>query len=94
MLLMRPNLMDKTKDNAEIKDVELVFASRSGLEKTKFEMKEFSAKVDEIKNWFRNYEIEGIELWIQGAIKDGQLLKLLISFEGSGGVKVTLKPRG
>jgi hypothetical protein len=69
------------------------FGQRGGLEKTKFGVKEFSAKVDEIKNWFKDYKISSIELWIQGAVKDGDVLKLLVSFEGSGGVKVTLEPR-
>jgi hypothetical protein len=75
------------------REVELVFAPRGGLEKTKFGVKEFSAKIDEIKNWFKDYKISSIELWIQGAVKEGDVLKLLVSFEGSGGVKVTLEPR-
>jgi hypothetical protein len=83
--------MDETSDS--IRDVELVFSSRGGLEKTKFGVKEFSAKIDEIKNWFKDYKVSRIELWIQGAVKEGHVLKLLVSFEGSGGVKVTLDPR-
>lgn len=73
----------------------MVFAPRTGgrLEKTKFGVKEFSAKVDEIKDWFKDYKVSSIELWIQGAVKDGDVLKLLVSFEGSGGIKVTLEPR-
>jgi hypothetical protein len=82
---------------AEISDstreVQLVFAPRGGLEKTKFGVKEFSARVDEIKNWFKDYKVSSIELWIQGAVKEGEVLKLLVSFEGSGGVKVTLEPK-
>jgi hypothetical protein len=77
------------------REVQLVFAPRGGggLEKTKFGVKEFSAKVDDIKKWFKDYKISSIELWIQGAVKEGDVLKLLVSFEGSGGVKVTLEPR-
>ena len=75
------------------REVQLVFAPRGGLEKKKFGAKEFSAKVDEIKKWFKDYKISSIELWIQGAVKEGGVLKLLVSFEGSGGVKVTLQPR-
>ncbi len=72
----------------------MVFAPRGrGLEKTKFGVKEFSAKIQEIKNWFKDYKISSIKLWIQGAVKKGDVLKLLVSFEGSGGVKVTLEPR-
>jgi len=84
-------MTDKTSDPTS--EVQLVFAPRGGLEKTKFEVKEFSAKVDEIKNWFKDYKISSIELWIQGAVKDGDVLRLLVSFEGSGGIKVTLQPR-
>lgn len=83
--------MDEASDS--IRDVKLVFPPRGGLEKTKFGVKEFSAKIDEIKNWFKDYKISRIELWIQGAVKEGDVLKLLVSFEGSGGVKVILEPR-
>lgn len=75
------------------RQVQLVFASRGRLQKKKFGVKEFSANVDEIKKWFKDYKISSIELWIQGAIKEGGVLKLFVSFEGSGGVKVTLQPR-
>jgi hypothetical protein len=71
----------------------LAFAPRViGLEKTKFDVKAFSAEIDEIWNWFKDYKISCIELWIQGAVKEGDILKLLVSFEGSGGIKVTLEP--
>jgi hypothetical protein len=88
--------VSQTSDRSEgsAREVQLVFAPRGGgLEKTKFGVKEFSAKVDEIKNWFKDYKVSSIELWIQGAVKDGDVLKLLVSFEGSGGIKVTLEPR-
>jgi hypothetical protein len=90
------DMIDQASDAPQ--EVQLVFATRGGLEKTKFGGKEFSAKVDEIKNWliknwFKDYKISSIELWIQGAVRQRDVLKLLVSFEGSGGVKVTLKPR-
>jgi hypothetical protein len=52
--------MTDTSDTT--REVQLVFAPRSGggLEKTKFGVKEFSAKVDEIKNWFKDYKISQV----------------------------------
>ena len=73
-------MTDDTSDST--REVQLLFAPRGGgLEKTKFGVKESSAKIDEIRNWFKDYKISSIELWIQGAVKEGDVLKLLVSFE-------------
>lgn len=55
--------------------------------------KYFAAKMEDITEWFRKYEVQSIELWIQGAIETNGVLKLLVSVKGEGGMKVTLKPR-
>jgi hypothetical protein len=41
---------------------------------------------------FSGYEIDAIELWIEGAVTSEGITKLFVSFEGKGGCKVTLKP--
>jgi hypothetical protein len=51
------------------------------VKKTKFGVKEFSAKIDEMRNWFKDYKISTNELWIQGAVKEGDFLKLLVPFK-------------
>ena len=40
----------------------------------------------------KEYKVDQIELWIEGKAEEGEVTKLFISFEGSGGVKVLLKP--
>jgi hypothetical protein len=50
------------------------------VKKTKFGVKEFSAKIDEMRNWFKDYKITTRELWIQGAVKEG-VQKLFVTFE-------------
>lgn len=53
----------------------------------------FSASVDEVTGWFKNYQVESIEMWISGVIETGGITKLLISAKGEGGMKVSLKPK-
>jgi hypothetical protein len=56
------------------------------------DLMEFVAKVGDLKKWFKGYKVESIELNIEGAIRDGNLTKLFVSFEGKGGCKIILKP--
>jgi hypothetical protein len=56
------------------------------------DLMEFIAKVEDLKNWFKGYKVEVIELYIEGAVKEGNITKLFVSFEGKGGCKVILKP--
>ena len=53
----------------------------------------FVTSVDEIKNWFKSYDIDSIQVWISGVIETGGILKLVVSASGSGGVLVVLKPK-
>ena len=57
------------------------------------EMKEFKVKLDELIQWFKDFKIDAIELWIQTGVKAGKLTELLISLEGKGGCKVILRPK-
>lgn len=56
------------------------------------DLMEFVTKVGDLKKWFKGYKVESIELNIEGAVKDGNITKLFVSFEGSGGCKIVLKP--
>lgn len=49
--------------------------------------------IEDILNWFKKLEVKEIELWLETAIKSGNIINLLISAEGKGGVKVTLIPK-
>lgn len=83
----------------KIKKIELVFPKISDdiqqqmLLPQKDTVKEFVATIDDIKNWFKSYDIDSIELWISGAIQTQGILKLILSASGQGGVLITLKPK-
>lgn len=49
--------------------------------------------MDAIANWFKQYQVESIELWISGLIESGGVTKLVVSAKGEGGMKVILKPK-
>jgi hypothetical protein len=49
--------------------------------------------INEISNWFEDFEVKNIELWIEASIRTGDVIKLFVSAEGKGGIKVTLAPR-
>ena len=40
-----------------------------------------------------NYRVDQIELWIEAKAESGNVTKLFVSLEGSGGCKVILKPK-
>src|SRR5207245_2874433 len=48
--------------------------------------------VDELLDWFKDFKIDSIEPWIEGAWKSGNRTELFLSIEGKTGAKVTLKP--
>jgi hypothetical protein len=56
-------------------------------------IKYLSTSMDEIANWFNQYQVDSIELSISGALETGGILKLIVSAKGEGGLKVTLKPK-
>lgn len=53
----------------------------------------FSASMDEVTGWFKNYQVESVEMWINGVIESGGVTRLLVSAKGEGGMKVVLKPK-
>lgn len=56
-------------------------------------LRRFSANIDEISAWFRNYDVDTIEVWISGIIETGGVTKLVVSAKGEGGLRVVLKPK-
>jgi hypothetical protein len=53
----------------------------------------FAVTLDKITDWFRQYQVDSIELWISGVIETGTIMKLIVSAKGEGGMKVVLKPK-
>jgi hypothetical protein len=53
----------------------------------------FVATIEDIRNWFESYDIDSIDLWINGAVQTQGILKLILSASGQGGIKITLKPK-
>ena len=56
-------------------------------------VKHLSTSMDAIADWFKQYQVESIELWISGLIEAGGITKLVVSAKGEGGMRVMLKPK-
>jgi hypothetical protein len=56
-------------------------------------VKHLSTSMDSIADWFKQYQVESIELSISGLIENSGITKLVVSAKGEGGLKVILKPR-
>ena len=97
------NSLDNTNDHGmNNKGVELAFPKYETEEDNEYIskggtgeglVKHLSTSMDAISDWFKQYQVESIELWISGLIETGGALKLVVSAKGEGGLKVVLKPR-
>jgi hypothetical protein len=56
-------------------------------------VKHLSTSMDSIADWFKQYQVDSIELWISGVMETGGITKLVVSAKGEGGMRVMLKPR-
>jgi hypothetical protein len=56
-------------------------------------VKHLSTNMKTIGDWFKEYQVESIELWISGLIESGGITKLVVSAKGEGGMRVILKPK-
>jgi hypothetical protein len=56
-------------------------------------VKHLSTSMDSISDWFKQYQVESIELWISGMMETGGITKLVVSAKGEGGMRVMLKPK-
>ncbi len=82
-------------DSRQSEDVVLVFrppenpaAQMAGI--TPF--KSLRLKLDELLDWFKDLNLDSIDLWIEGAWKSGNRTELFLSVEGKTGAKITLRP--
>lgn len=99
---------NKEQDNKRIRDnskkaVKLAFpkvednefvSKGKGSEGGEGLLQRFSASMDEVTEWFKQYQVDTIELWISGVIETGGVTRLVVSAKGEGGLRVVLKPRG
>ena len=81
----------------ESEDIELVFPKRGmeeGLQEAGIidELME-KIKLDNLMEKFKGYKVDSIELNINGVAKSSGITSLIVSFEGSGGCKIVLKPK-
>jgi hypothetical protein len=53
----------------------------------------FPASIEKITDWFKQYQVDSIELWISGVMETGTVTRLVVSAKGEGGMKVVLKPK-
>jgi hypothetical protein len=56
-------------------------------------MKEFAISLEDVSNWFKDFEIDSIQVTISAGAETGTLTKLIVSAKGEGGLTVTLKPK-
>jgi hypothetical protein len=56
-------------------------------------VKHLSTSMDTIAGWFKQYQVESIELWISGMMQTEGITKLIVSAKGEGGMRVVLKPK-
>lgn len=54
--------------------------------------KSLRLKLDELLDWFKDLNVDSIDLWIEGAFKSGNRTELFLSVEGKTGAKITLRP--
>ena len=55
-------------------------------------IKYLSTSMDEVTNWFHQYQVDSIELSISGAIETGGILRLVVSAKGSFKAKTKISP--
>lgn len=80
------------------KKIELVFPGTSLENESEFIrelpggkiLKQCTASLDDITKWFGGYQVNSIELWINGAIQTEKIIRLGVSSKGEGGLKLTL----
>lgn len=82
--------------NEELEKVRIIFKKPKEEEVTAAGISELpevlASTVDDLLEWFKKFEIESIEIWVEAAAKTGKVIDLFVAAEGKGGVKITLKP--
>ena len=94
--------MESYADNTNESKIELAFPKYETKEDDEYIpkggigeglVKYLSTSMDSISDWFKQYQVESIELWISGMMETGGALKLVVSAKGEGGMRVMLKPK-
>jgi hypothetical protein len=88
--------MTKRKKNNKSKTIELAlpkFDSEEGAKGFDDILERFPVTIDKITDWFKQYQVDSIELWISGVLETGTITRLIVSAKGEGGMKVVLKPK-
>jgi hypothetical protein len=47
-------------------------------------LEDIGAKIEDIGTWFKQFQIDSIELWISGAAETEGIIKLFVSAKGEG----------
>ena len=96
---MEDSFNDTNKENVNGRKIELAFPKYEQedseyISKGRGEdlVKHLSTSMDSIADWFKQYQVESIELWISGMLETGGITKLVVSAKGEGGMRVMLKP--
>ena len=99
---MEKEFINKTNKENTNKKIELAFPRYEQEENNEYIskggtgeglVKHLSTSMDAITDWFKQYQVESIELWISGMMETGGITKLVVSAKGEGGLKVVLKPK-
>jgi hypothetical protein len=56
-------------------------------------LERFSTSIEDVTDWFKQYQVDTIELWISGVIETAGVTRLVVSAKGEGGLRVVLKPK-
>jgi hypothetical protein len=81
------NVVELAFPRYEEEDDQIISKGGEGL------VKHLSTSIDAITDWFKQYQVESIELWISGLVEASGITKLVVSAKGEGGLKVVLKPK-
>lgn len=84
------------KENMRDETLEIVFPKYEEEETSKAwgdALQKFPVTLQKITDWFKEYEVDSIQLSISGAVETGGITKLLVSAKGEGGMTVVLKPK-
>ena len=99
---MEDSVHDTDTESMNKNKIELAFPKYEVKEDSEFKskggtgeglVKHLSTSMDAIADWFKQYQVESIELWISGMMETGNIIKLVVSAKGEGGMRVMLKPK-
>ena len=96
-IISLPDMARKFKDNKKKNRHETIelalpkFGSEELAAKGDDVWERFPTTIQKITDWFKQYQVDSIELWISGVLETGTITRLVVSAKGEGGMKVVLK---